>query len=145
MLVQNLCICSFLLVPNLVDCIEAVEWLETETVIRVGQNFRSLGGSGVSPQILSECYDRMAVWVRLAQETLEAEWPTFEAIRAFSVFQLQPRLSPHVVKKDLAKITQIFNEPNSTQALLRSYVDCEYTASRRRVLDSHTVCGCLPL
>ena len=88
----------------------------------------------MTPVLLEDCYSRMAVWVRLAQETLEVEWPTFEAIRAFSVFQLEPRLSPDVVKKDLTKIGQIFGEQSSVPALIRSYRDCEYTALKRRHL-----------
>ena len=119
-----------------VNWFEALEWLEGETVIKCGQRFRSIGGSGVvTPHVLATCYGRMAIWVRLAQETLEVEFPAFEAIRAFSVFQLQPRLAPDVVKQDLTKISQVFNEPHTAQALIRSYSDCEYTASKRRDLD----------
>ena len=114
---------------------QAMEWLREETVIRIGQQYRSVGGSDLAPQVLSSCYERMAAWVHLAREALHAEWPTFEAIRAFSVFQLRPRLETSIVKKDLGKICQIFGEQNDLAALTRSYQDIVYTASKKRTLD----------
>jgi hypothetical protein len=74
------------------------------------------------------------VWVHLAREALHAEWPTFEAIRAFSVFQLRPRLETSIVKKDLGKICQIFGEQKDLAVLTRSYQDVVYTASKKRTL-----------
>ena len=71
----------------------------------------------------------MAVWVHLARESLMAEWPTFEAIRAFSVFQLRPRLDISIVKQDLGKLCQIFGD---LAVLTRSYQDVVYTASKKR-------------
>ena len=101
----------------------------------MGQQFRSIGGHGaVTPQMLADCYGRMSGWVELARQTLEVEWPTFEALRAFGVFQLKPRLAPAVIKKDLAKISKIFDEVPDAPALFRSFTDCEYTAAKRRVL-----------
>jgi len=51
----------------------------------------------------------MASWVKIATEALHCEWPTFEAVRAFSVFQLKPRLAPAEIRKDLKKICTIFS------------------------------------
>ena len=96
-------------------------WLRKETVIRVGQHFRSLGGDGtLPPQVVAECFSRMSQWVSLAEETLKAEWPSFEAIQAFSVFQLTPRLETAVVKRDLGKISQVFQEKHNLPVILKS-------------------------
>lgn len=77
----------------------------------------------------------MTTWVRLAKATLEIEWPSYEAIRSFSVWQLQPRLSGEAVRKDLTKLAHVFGEPQAAPSLIRSYQDCEYTASKKRALD----------
>ena len=115
---------------------QAVEWLQKETVIRIGQTFRSIGGADVvTPQLLADCYERMFQWVVLAREALNTEWPSFEAIRAFSVFQLRPKLEATVVKKDLSKICTIFGEPQTLPCLVRSYTDCAYTASKKSAWD----------
>ena len=76
----------------------------------------------------------MAAWVHLAREALHAEWPTFEAIRAFSVFQLRPRLETSIVKKDLGKICQIFGEQNDLAALTRRYQDIVSPAATKRLI-----------
>ena len=113
-----------------------MDWLQNETVLRVGQQFRSVGGSdALSPQMVNDCFNRMASWVALAHEALKAEWPTFEAIQAFSVFQLRPRLTASVVKQDLGKIAQIFQETHDLPKLVRSFTDCEYSASKKSSLD----------
>ena len=119
-----------------------MDWLEKETVIRVGQHFRSVGGAdALSPQILSQCYSRMSSWVALAQEGLKAEWPSFEAVQAFSVFQLRPRLEMSVIKKDLGKIAQIFQDKHLLPSLVRSFSDCisdcMYTANKKSALSNN--------
>lgn len=114
---------------------KALQWLKKETVIRVGRDFRSVGGrDAVTVQVLNDCYDRMSSWVRIAVENVQSEWPTFEAARAFSVFQLKPRLSPVVIKKDLAKLCTIFDESDCLQDLVRNFIDCEFTAAKKRFL-----------
>ena len=115
---------------------KVLQWLQKETVVRVKHDFRTIGGpDSVSPQMLGTCFDRMMQWVELAKETLEAEWPSFEAVRAFSVFQLRPKLSVDIIKQDLTKIAHIFNEVDQLPVLLRSFLDCQYTASKRRSMD----------
>ena len=114
---------------------KALQWLKKETVIRVGRDFRSVGGrDAVTVLVLNDCYDRMSSWVRIAVENVQSEWPTFEAARAFSVFQLKPRLSPVVIKKDLAKLCTIFDESDCLQDLVRNFIDCEFTAAKKRFL-----------
>lgn len=76
----------------------------------------------------------MSTWVHLARESLHSEWPSFEAIRSFSVFQLRPRLEASAVKKDLTKICHIFGEQRDLAVLTRSYQDVLYTASKKRTL-----------
>ena len=115
--------------------LKAINWLKKETVIRVGADFRSIGGKdAVSPQLLNDCYCRMASWVRIAEEALKCEWPTFEAVQCFAVFQLKPRLTSSQISKDLEKICTIFDEKHQLRDLIRSFIDCEYTASKKRPL-----------
>eukprot|EP00435_Cladocopium_sp_Y103_P040577 s2118_g11.t1 len=110
---------------------KALTWLKKETVIRVGRDFRSVGGRhAVSIQVLNGCYDRMSSWVRIAVKNVKSEWPTFEAARAFSVFQLKPRLSAAVIKQDLTKLCTIFDD--SVQDLVQNFIDSEYTAAKKR-------------
>ena len=111
----------------------------------MGQQFRSVGGAEASPQILDACFGRMVLWVELCKETLQAEWPTFEALQCFSVFQLRPRLQPQVIRADLAKIATIFGERHELPVLIRSFTDCEYTASKRSTLANKFVSQWLKL
>lgn len=106
-------------------------------MIRVRHDFRSVGGAdAVTPQLLGQCFDRMCEWVELAKEGIQAEWPSFEAVQAFSVFQLRPRLSTITIKKDLSKIAHIFDEVDQLPVLLKSFLDCGYSASQRSALGS---------
>ena len=115
---------------------KAITWLQKETPIRIGNQFRCVGGrDAVTPQLLSRCFDRMSAWVTITKEALHAEFPSFEALSAFSVLQLRPKLETAVIKKDLAKVSKIFGEEPDLPQLCRSFNDVEYTASKRRVLD----------
>ena len=109
--------------------------LKREVVFRPSAKgaFRSIGNDATF-QIINDCYDRMASWVKIATEALHCEWPTFEAVRAFSVFQLKPRLAPAEIRKDLKKICTIFDEKDSLQNLIQNFIECEYTASKKRYL-----------
>ncbi|CAK9092657.1 Uncharacterized protein SCF082_LOCUS43606 [Durusdinium trenchii] len=50
--------------------------------------FKSLGGAGaVQRDILDRCFARMAVWVRLATERIEVEFPSWRALHLFEVFK----------------------------------------------------------
>lgn len=120
---------------------KALEWLQKETPIRVGQHFRCVGGSSVNRQVLNECFNNMGNWVAVAKEAMMAEWPDFECVRSFSVFQLKPKLATCVIKKDLKKLTHIFNEKRQLEALTRSFTDCLYTAEKKRSL---ALAGCQP-
>ena len=55
----------------------------------MGQQFRSVGGAEASPQILDACFGRMVLWVELCKETLQAEWPTFEALQCFILVEIE--------------------------------------------------------
>ena len=97
--------------------------------------FRCVGGrDAVTPQLLAQCFERMSAWVTITKEALQAEFPSFEALSAFSVLQLRPKLDATVVKRDLAKVCKIFGEEPELPQLCRSFCDVEYTASKRRPL-----------
>ena len=50
---------------------------------------RTLGGPrAVTPAILDACFNRMSNWIRLAKMVIMAEFPSFDAIAAFSVFDV---------------------------------------------------------
>lgn len=101
-------------------------------MIRIGAEFRSIGGKDVvTAQLLNDCYGRMASWVRIAEEALKCEWPTFEAVQCFAVFQLKPRLTSSQIAADLGKICTIFDEKQHLKELVRHFIDCEYTASKK--------------
>ena len=44
--------------------------------------------AGVPPSVAARCFTRMACWVRLCISILKAEFPAFEVIQCFSVFNL---------------------------------------------------------
>ena len=97
--------------------------------------FRCVGGrDAVTPQLLAQCFERMSAWVTITKEALQAEFPSFEALSAFSVLQLRPKLDATVVKRDLTKVCKIFGEEPELPQLCRSFCDVEYTASKRRPL-----------
>jgi hypothetical protein len=112
---------------------KALQMLKREVVFRGSAKgaFRSIGND-VTPQIINDCYDRMVSWVKIATEALHCEWPTFEAVRAFSVFQLKPRMAPAEIRKDLKRICTIFDEKDSLQNLIQNFIECEHTASKKR-------------
>ena len=80
---------------------------------------RNLGGPrAVTPAILDVCFRRMANWIRLAKMVIMAEFPNFEAMAAFSVFDLPaasqtttapPLLQPDITTKlqTLAKLSGV--------------------------------------
>ena len=85
----------------------------------------------MTPLMLNECFARMADWVHIAEEALASEWPTFEAVRAFAVFQLKPRLAPAQIRKDLEKISTVFHETDRLPDLVRNLMEFEYSAGKR--------------
>jgi hypothetical protein len=57
----------------------------------------------------------MSAWVRLVTVAIDLEWPEFEALRAFSIFHLDPRPSRETVAENLGKLATTF-APNVTGA-----------------------------
>ena len=50
---------------------------------------RQIGSSyGAGPDVLGRCLQRMAGWVSLAVRTVETEFPSFDSIASFSVFNV---------------------------------------------------------
>ena len=51
--------------------------------------FKQVGdSSGVPDTILKRCLQRMTCWVKLCVTTLQAEFPSFEAMQRYTVFNL---------------------------------------------------------
>ena len=48
-----------------------------------------LGGHEISSDVLDACFERMCQWVGLTQVTLDAEFPNFDLLTAFRVFDLR--------------------------------------------------------
>ena len=59
-------------------------------VVPVGQNnFKTIGNRDGIPQgIIGDCLEKMACWVRLCVHVMRAEFPDFELIQRFTVFDL---------------------------------------------------------
>ena len=77
---------------------------------------RRIGGepNDITDQMLDTCYQRMCAWVRLATVAVETEWPEFEALRAFSIFDMDTRPSQETMAENLGKLATTF-APNATQ------------------------------
>lgn len=58
-------------------------------VVHVDGKIKSIGGADQVPDsLLRKCLCRMAAWCRLAQATLRAEFPDFDVLVAFDIFDL---------------------------------------------------------
>lgn len=70
---------------------------------------RSLGGPGaVGRALLQRCLDRMCVWVRLAVERIDLEFPSWRLLQAFEVFDLSQARSDDSRKALLIRLGQEF-------------------------------------
>ena len=63
--------------------------LEKPVILFVKGAHRTIGwGGNVTQQITDKCLDRMRNWCRLAQLVVRAEFPDFELLYSFSIFNL---------------------------------------------------------
>lgn len=61
----------------------------TPVVVQVDGKVKTIGGADDVPEaLLRKCLNRMAAWCRLAQATLHAEFPDFDVLVAFDIFDL---------------------------------------------------------
>ena len=71
-----------------------VNFLETSHGFVVDSRAFTVGGPGrVSPMLKVECRKQMQVWIRMLGEVLASEFPGWDILSAFSVFELKPAAS----------------------------------------------------
>jgi hypothetical protein len=64
--------------------------LQDPVVVLIDGQPKTVGGSGtVTLAMQRRCLARMSAWCRLAQMTLKAEFPDWDALCAFDVFDLE--------------------------------------------------------
>ena len=68
---------------------DAINKLQKQRVLMVGVVVKNFGGpEHPIPVVLHRCLQRMACYARLAIRTLTTEFPNYELIDAFSVFNI---------------------------------------------------------
>eukprot|EP00959_Pyramimonas_sp_CCMP1952_P135096 2826697-Pyramimonas_sp.AAC.1 len=68
----------------------AVEMMSCERVCTVNGQAKVLGGpTQMTGQVIARCLQRMSNWVRLTIESLKAEFPAYEILQAFKIFNLR--------------------------------------------------------
>ena len=94
-----------------------MRWLETPHFLIVSGRSMTVGGNRPEPSLISKCLGHMQAWLRLARVTLNAEFPNFTVLNAFSAFCLPSRRSAAAsaftdeVKRKLARLAQVFKQP----------------------------------
>ncbi|CAJ1459428.1 unnamed protein product, partial [Effrenium voratum] len=115
----------------------ALRWLQEQHVIEVDGGYRSVGAD-VSQAIKQRCFDRMRSWFQMACLQIKAEWGEFEAIHAFGVFSLKPKLSLSTVREKLDKLVTVFGSTtrsqNAVDRLLHQFLDYQAYASKQRAM-----------
>lgn len=66
-----------------------LEAIKRVRVVFLGRCPLTIGdAAGPNPEVIGRCFARMACWVRLCISILKAEFPAFEVVQCFSVFNL---------------------------------------------------------
>jgi hypothetical protein len=67
----------------------ALQLLSRPQVFFVGNETKTLGGPGhPSKDVCQRCLARMQAWVRLARQVVKSEFPTYEVVLSFGLFNL---------------------------------------------------------
>ena len=74
------------------------------TPITIGSNF-------VGESILKACYDRMCAWCVLAIGVVKAEFPAWEMLQGFSVFNVNALPKQTIIRKHMSRFAQNFDLP----------------------------------
>ena len=99
-----------------------LQTLSSSTVWHVNGKVCSIGfEDGVPASIIDRCLDRMQSWIRLAKETVAAEFPYFELSHAFNAFDVTQGSPPDNAKQCLARIAQSESLPELE--LIRQWED----------------------
>lgn len=82
----------------------------TSRLVRLGSgDHKTIGGtSSVTPEMLNRCFGRMAGYVRLAAESIAAEFPQWKLLSAFGCMDLKPLPSKEFVAESLARLSKCF-------------------------------------
>ena len=103
---------------------------ERTCVLRPEKVMKSLGGAGsVRQEMLDRCFSRMAVWVRLAGERLEVEFPSWRALHLFEAFNLS-NTNDEGMKTQVLQLAEIFGIPD-TDALQEQFFHVRINAKHR--------------
>ena len=70
-------------------CIEVLK--RSRICILKGMAYSIGGPNAVTDEIFEGCLDRMKTWVRMAAEVAQAEYPSFDLLNSFSVFDISTR------------------------------------------------------
>ena len=66
-----------------------LDMLKSPIVFQVGKDLKSIGSShGVASEKVDRCFGAMQAWVKLADSAIQAEFPDFEVIQAYDIFNL---------------------------------------------------------
>lgn len=86
------------------------QMLKHPVVFQCGRGMKSLGSmSGVETATINTCLDRMRAWVKLAVAAIEAEFPHFEVMQAFDVFDLRGVKSGSTSDASLKLLAHTYN------------------------------------
>ena len=98
-----------------------VKWLKDPHYVAIRGKGKCIGGidalAGEYAGNVDKCFAHMEAWTKLARHTLEAEFPRFDIIHAFSAFEV-PRAAnarkPMCVaqKRNLERLAEAFGRPN---------------------------------
>ena len=95
-----------------------IEWLESRAVHFVVRGVgKSIGGVKVKLGAINRALEHMKAWVHLARACIEAEFPSFSLINAFSAFKLPRERSKNtktcneIVEAKLKRLAIAFSKP----------------------------------
>lgn len=90
-----------------------LQWLQKTRAFKVGKKVKCIGGPGiVTRQMIELAFKPIKVFVHLAAQTIEAEYPSFSIIAAFACFDVQPsttELDMAAQEKHLRRLSQVLN------------------------------------
>lgn len=90
-----------------------LKWLGKTRAVKVGKRVKCIGGAGVvTPQLTEDSLKPMKVFVHMACQTIDAEYPAFGILGAFACFDVQPsKLERDMAAQEvhLRRLAQVLN------------------------------------
>ena len=108
------------------------KWYEAKPHhVRIGNNGRCFGGQAIREETLNAALSHMQSWVRLARHALDAEFPAFGVVVAFSAFALPRNSKFRATAIPDEKIVQVRRLATTfdKQTLLVEYKQCWHHAA----------------